>query len=57
MTSFVISQDTDGMAYIQEQVELKKHSTVSQLIDLSLCYIYVLGNLFNFCDLIVLDYN
>ena len=57
MTPFAINQDADGGVYIQEQVEQIEHSTASQLIDLSLCGIYALGNLFFFCDLIVLLYN
>ena len=56
MTTFVTNQDADGGIYIQEQVEQVEHSTVSQLIDLSHCDISVLGNLFFFCDLIVLLY-
>ena len=51
----VINQEADRGVYIQEQVEPVKHSTVSQLIDLSLYDICVLGNLFIFCDLIVHD--
>ena len=53
MTPFVINQDADGVVYIQEQVGQVKHSTVLQLINLSLCDICALGNLFIFCDLIV----
>ena len=47
----------DESVYIREQVEQVEHSTVSQLIDLPLSDIWVLGNLFIFCDLIVLDHN
>ena len=57
MTPFEINQDAHGGVYIQEQVEQVKHSTVLKLLDLSLCGIYALGNLFFFCDLIVLLYN
>ena len=51
MTHFVINQDADRSVYIKAQVEQVEHSTVSQLIDLSLCDMSVLGNLFFFCDL------
>ena len=53
MTPFMINQDADRGVYIREQVEHVEHLTVSQLIDLSLCDISVLGNLFIFCVLIV----
>ena len=56
MTSFVINQEAVRGVHIQEQVEEVEHSTVSQLIGLSLSDICVLGNLFIFCDLIVLTY-
>ena len=56
MTPFAINQDADRSVYVKAQVEQVEHSTVSQLIHLSLCDTCVLGNLFIFCDLIVLLY-